>query len=242
MRRPNSLSWLTIFGFGLAILPMVLVILSITLTIAQFAEEGQSSILRAVALSDSANRMANAVRSMERYGLQYTVLQDSALLVLFQQSYTNYQQVCKRFVAAGPSAADQARLQRLNENLAKARRALPLTALEGGHGSLDRYFNASSREMQQLQEDVNHGISAQVQQLGDRALQIKRLTLFEVLLALPLTIAVAVFFIFLITRPIKRLDRAITGLGDGDLESSIQVNGPKDIAALGDRLEWLRQR
>jgi two-component system sensor histidine kinase GlrK len=242
MRRPNSLSWLTIFGFGLAILPMVLVIVSITLTIAQFAEEGQSGILRAVALSDSANRMANAVRSMERYGLQYTVLQDSALLVLFQQSYTDYLQVYKRFVAAGPSAADRARLQRLNENLAKARRALPLTALEGGHGSLDRYFNASSREMQQLQEDVNHGISAQVQQLGDRALQIKRLTLLEVLLALPLTIAVAVFFIFLITRPIKRLDHAITGLGDGDLESSIQVNGPKDIAALGDRLEWLRQR
>ena len=242
MKRPNSLSWLTVFGFGLAIVPMVLVIVSITLTIARFAEEGQSSILRAVALSDSANRMANAVRSMERYGLQYTVLQDSALLVLFQQSFEEYQQVSRHFAAAGPSAVDQKRLRHLDENLAKARRALPLAALEGGRGNLDQDFSTASREMQQLQEDVNDGISAQVKHLGDRALQIKRLTLYEVLLALPLTIVVAIFFIILITRPIKRLDRAISSLGDGDLASSIQVSGPKDIAALGDRLEWLRQR
>ena len=241
MKRPNSLSWLTVFGFGLAIVPLVLVIVSITLTISRFAEEGQSSILRAVALSDSANRMANAVRSMERYGLQYTVLQDSALLVLFQQSFEEYQQVSKRFAAAGPNVVDQKRLHRLDENLAKARRALPLAALEGGRGSLDQNFSTASREMQQLQEDVNDGISAQVKHLGDRALKIKRLTLYEVLLALPLTIVVAIFFIILITRPIKRLDRAISSLGDGDLASPIQVNGPKDIAALGDRLEWLRQ-
>ena len=241
MKRPNSLSWLTVFGFGLAIVPLVLVIVSITLTIARFAEEGQSSILRAVALSDSANRMANAVRSMERYGLQYTVLQDSALLVLFQQSFDEYQQVSKRFAAAGPSKVDQRRLRHLNENLAKARRALPLAALEGGRGTLDQDFSTASHEMQQLQEDVNDGISAQVKHLGDRALQIKRLTLYEVLLALPLTIVVAIFFIILITRPIKRLDRAISGLGDGDLSSNIEVSGPKDIAALGDRLEWLRK-
>ncbi|MCE5393020.1 MAG: HAMP domain-containing protein [Acidithiobacillus sp.] len=241
MSRPSSISWLTVFGFGLAIIPLVLVIVSITLTIARFAEEGQSSILRAVALSDSANRMNDAVRSMERYGLQYSVLQDSALLVLFQQSYEQYRQVSARFTRAGPSPADQQHLAHLNQYLQQARRNLPLAALEDSRSRLEENFSAANREMQRLQEDVNDGISAQVRELGDRALQIKRQTLVEVLLALPLTIGVAVLFIVLITRPIKRLDRAITALGDGDLDSPIAVSGPKDIAALGDRLEWLRQ-
>lgn len=112
--RPNSISRLVVVGFGLAIIPLVLVIVSVTIAIAHFAEEGQAGILRAVALSDSANRMSSAVRSMERYGLQYTVLQDSALLVLFQQSYEEYRDVSARFRKAAPTKTDLARLNRLD--------------------------------------------------------------------------------------------------------------------------------
>ncbi len=242
IRRPSSISRLVVFGFGLAIIPLVLVIASVTIAIARFAEEGQSSILHAVALSDSANRMSNAVRSMERYGLQYTVLQNSALLVLFQQSYEDYQKISRSFLAAGPSAVDQARLARLNSNLQRVQQMLPLAALEDNRQGLDHHFSLASHEVQGLQNDVNNGISAEVASLGSRALDIKRLTMLEVLLVLPLSIAVAIFFIILITRPVQRLDQAITGLGDGDLDTPIRVNGPKDIAGLGDRLEWLRLR
>jgi len=105
--RPSSISKLVVFGFGLAIVPLVLVIVSVTLSIAHFAEQGQVSILRAVAMSDAANRMNNAVRSMERYGLQYTVLQDQALLVLYDQSFSEYQKASTQFAAAGPSPVDR---------------------------------------------------------------------------------------------------------------------------------------
>ena len=100
--RPSSISKLVVFGFGLAIVPLVLVIVSVTLSIAHFAEQGQVSILRAVAMSDAANRMNNAVRSMERYGLQYTVLQDQALLVLYDQSFSEYQKASTHFADFGP--------------------------------------------------------------------------------------------------------------------------------------------
>jgi len=240
--RPNSISRLVVVGFGLAIIPLVLVIVSVTIAIAHFAEEGQAGILRAVALSDSANRMSSAVRSMERYGLQYTVLQDSALLVLFQQSYEEYRDVSARFRKAAPTKTDLARLNRLDAHLRQARRLLPVAALEGNRSALESEFSHANGEVQRLQSDVNDGISSEVAKLGTRALAIKRLTILEVLLVLPLSIAVALFFIVLITRPIRRLDHAITGLGAGDLDSPIRVNGPRDIASLGDRLEWLRQR
>ncbi len=240
--RPSSISKLVVFGFSLAIVPLVLVIVSVTFSIAHFAEQGQVSILRAVAMSDAANRMNNAVRSMERYGLQYTVLQDQALLVLYDQSFSEYKRASSQFAAAGPSLADQARLHRLADHLARARQLLPLVSLEGNRSALESDFSRASGEAQRLQSDVNEGISIEVGKLGTRALAIKRLTIFEVLLVLPLSIAVAILFIILITRPVRRLDQAVSGLGDGDLESPIAVKGPKDIASLGDRLEWLRQR
>ncbi|MFA7496054.1 MAG: ATP-binding protein [Acidithiobacillus sp.] len=240
--RPSSISKLVVFGFGLAIVPLVLVIVSVTISIAHFAEQGQVSILRAVAMSDAANRMNNAVRSMERYGLQYTVLQDQALLVLYDQSFAEYQKSSDRFAAAGPSPVDKQRLHRLEENLTRARQLLPLVSLEGNRSALESDFSRASGEAQRLQSDVNEGISTEVGKLGTRALAIKRLTIMEVLLVLPLSIAVAILFIILITRPVRRLDQAVSGLGDGDLETPIAVQGPKDIANLGDRLEWLRNR
>ncbi|MHB8367912.1 MAG: HAMP domain-containing protein, partial [Acidithiobacillus sp.] len=240
--RPSSISKLAVIGFGLAIVPLVLVIVSVTISIAHFAEQGQVSILRAVAMSDAANRMNNAVRSMERYGLQYTVLQDQALLVLYDQSFTEYKKSSTQFAAAGPSPVDRQRLERLATHLSRARRLLPLVSLEGNRSALESDFSRTSAEAQHLQSDVNEGISTEVAKLGTRALAIKRLTVVEVLLVLPLSIAFAILFIVLITRPIRRLDQAVSGLGDGDLETPIAVQGPRDIASLGDRLEWLRNR
>ena len=240
--RPSSISKLAVIGFGLAIVPLVLVIVSVTISIAHFAEQGQVSILRAVAMSDAANRMNNAVRSMERYGLQYTVLQDQALLVLYDQSFTEYKKSSAQFAAAGPSPVDRQRLERLATHLSRARRLLPLVSLEGNRSALESDFSRTSAEAQHLQSDVNEGISTEVAKLGTRALAIKRLTVVEVLLVLPLSIAFAILFIVLITRPIRRLDQAVSGLGDGDLETPIAVQGPRDIASLGDRLEWLRNR
>ena len=240
--RPSSISKLAVIGFGLAIVPLVLVIVSVTISIAHFAEQGQVSILRAVAMSDAANRMNNAVRSMERYGLQYTVLQDQALLVLYDQSFTEYKKSSAQFAAAGPSLVDRQRLQRLAGHLARARQLLPLVSLEENRGALESDFSRASAEAQRLQSDVNEGISTEVAKLGTRALAIKRLTIMEVLLVLPLSVAFAILFIVLITRPIRRLDQAVSGLGDGDLETPIAVQGPRDIASLGDRLEWLRNR
>ncbi len=240
--RPSSISKLVVFGFGLAIVPLVLVIVSVTISIAHFAEQGQTSILRAVAMSNAANRMTNAVRSMERYGLQYTVLQDQALLVLYQQSYDDYKKAAAQFTAAAPSQSERQQLGSLDTKLLRARQLLPIVALEGNRSALESDFSRAGTAAQHLQTAVNEGISTEVGKLGTRALAIKRMTLMEVLLVLPLSITVAIFFIVLITRPIRRLDQAVSGLGDGDLETPIAVSGPRDIASVGERLEWLRTR
>ncbi|MDA0225732.1 MAG: HAMP domain-containing sensor histidine kinase, partial [Proteobacteria bacterium] len=57
-----------------------------------------------------------------------------------------------------------------------------------------------------------------------------------------LGIALAAALIQALTRPIARLEAAILRLGDGDFAKPIEVRGPEDLRALGERLDWLRQR
>ena len=44
------------------------------------------------------------------------------------------------------------------------------------------------------------------------------------------------------TRPLKRLENAIVGLGENRLDEVIEINGPADLALVGERLNWLRLR
>jgi len=44
------------------------------------------------------------------------------------------------------------------------------------------------------------------------------------------------------TRPLKRLEQAIVGLGENRLDASIAIAGPADLALIGERLNWLRLR
>nr|WP_240193591.1 HAMP domain-containing sensor histidine kinase [Desulfobulbus alkaliphilus] len=51
-----------------------------------------------------------------------------------------------------------------------------------------------------------------------------------------------VLFVVLIVKPVTQVDRSIERLGDGDFETPINVRGPRDLEAIGSKLDWLRKR
>jgi len=57
-----------------------------------------------------------------------------------------------------------------------------------------------------------------------------------------LAAALAVGFGVWLARPLRRLERAIVGLGENRLDEPIEVPGPPDIRSVGQQLEWLRLR
>ncbi len=76
------------------------------------------------------------------------------------------------------------------------------------------------------------------QQLKTSRQRLTRLVAVEVVLALLLAVAVGVW----LSRPFKRIERAILGLGENRLERPIQISGPADVRRLGRQLDWLRLR
>jgi two-component system sensor histidine kinase GlrK len=57
-----------------------------------------------------------------------------------------------------------------------------------------------------------------------------------------LTALLVTVFTFLLMRPIRQIDSAISQLGKGTFSKTIGVRGPTDLVNLGRQLEWLRVR
>jgi len=56
------------------------------------------------------------------------------------------------------------------------------------------------------------------------------------------SVLITILFMVLIFKPVKQLDKGIERLGAGDFTTPITVSGPRDLEALGTKLDWLRKR
>ena len=117
----------------------------------------------------------------------------------------------------------------------------PDTALER-----ERLLAQEFREL----EFVNNAISAQVQQaiqqrnksLEGRLDASRKYLTQQVSWAIALAVAMALAFGIWFTLPLRRLEDAIVGLGENRLDQAISIQGPADLALVGQRLDWLRLR
>ncbi len=85
-------------------------------------------------------------------------------------------------------------------------------------------------------------IDREAESLNARAGRAQQVLVALLAAALPLAAVLALAFAWLTARPVRELDAAIHRLGTPDLGAPVRVQGPRDIEALGERLEWLRRR
>jgi len=89
---------------------------------------------------------------------------------------------------------------------------------------------------------VQQGITDRNQALQN-ALEDKRSELVQQVLAAIVIAAVAALgFGVWLTRPLRQLKRAILALGENQLDTPIDIQGPADLRSLGQQIDWLRLR
>lgn len=72
--------------------------------------------------------------------------------------------------------------------------------------------------------------------------QNKKKLVWQTSVLISFTVLITIAFIALIFKPVKQIDKAIERLGEGDFSAPITVSGPRDLEALGNKLDWLRRR
>ena len=203
--------------------------------------QSRDNAARALALSGAAQSLRERSVSMERSARQSVVLDDRILRQRFRDEARDTTNILSRLAQEKIPAASELPWRAHLDTMLDLLTGPPDTALAREH--------QLAEEFQEL-ESINTTIAVQVQQaiqqrnqsLQDRLETSRQHLTQQVTWAIVLAVFMALAFGVWFTRPLKRLENAIVGLGENRLGQAIEINGPADLALVGEQLNWLRLR
>ncbi len=243
MLRPRSILQLVLIGFGGVTVPLLAALIVTVVFVRDLSQTGQQAIVRAADLVQESRVLLEQASAMERNGRQYLVLEDRALLDVYLQRRAQF-----RETLAAMRQLDLTNIQRslLNEleNLEGNlyRRLTQRTPADAATAFEPQEFAALTSLARGVLGESGQRVTANVVELNRSANRVYQLLVWETAALIPLAIALAALFAFLIVRPLRTLNSAIHRLGAGRFDEAVAVRGPSDLQTLGEQLEWMRRR
>lgn len=241
--RPRTLLGLTLVGLALVTLPLLIAIANAALQLGRLAAESEAVAAESATTSLEAQRITNLLTNLERNARQYLVLQENDHLALYDTDLSALKQSIDVLAALPQPPEVAAQLLRLAQISDATRAALDREEL--ADQALDIVIE-SFRAMYASAREIQHGMrvarNAQLAGLQASTRDAQQALMWQSGLLIPGTIVLIMFFLVVVGRPMRQVDRAIRELGSGDFSRPITVTGPRDIETLGRQLEWLRHR
>lgn len=180
---------------------------------------------------------------MERAARQYQVLKDKALLVAYSEARDKFHETIESLLTLSLDEQFRTQLEELNiqEQILFSEIQFNMVGSPAGKKAMDQFVDMSNRAKEVL-SGSHRIIDREVQVMYDLASSAQQLFVWFGLALIPAIILIVFGFSFLIAKPIRQINRAILGLGEGEFTRPIKVAGPKDLEFLGERLNWLRMR
>lgn len=109
-------------------------------------------------------------------------------------------------------------------------------------GSLDT-FVPFSRHVEGMRQATNLRIDQRLDAIRERAEQVQQRLWWQTGALVSSSLLLMLLFTRLIIRPVRQLERRILGIGSGHQDRLAgRVQGPAELVALGERLDWLTHR
>jgi two-component system, NtrC family, sensor histidine kinase GlrK len=93
-----------------------------------------------------------------------------------------------------------------------------------------------------LLASANRIVAAEAEQVPVYAQSLQSRLVWQVGGLLPITVVVAAWLFWIVSRPLKQVETAIARLGRGEFTQPVVIEGPRDLEEVGRRLDWLRLR
>ncbi len=237
LRYPKSFLALLLAGFVIVALPLILGLIADAISIERLAGQSQRAVYDAV-------RVTYGVRRVEAPLLTMRVAagMDPPARELYDKARTEFLKsldVLSPLTLAEDMRSEVAALRSAESgtlaSLAEPDKQLRARNVEAG-------FAEMTRASQSLMSMADQAISNEVDALRLYADRAGNRVFWQILSMIPAAILMIAGYIYLLMRPIRDLDRAITRLGQGKLAQRIRISGPHDIEQLGRQLDWLRTR
>lgn len=237
-----SIKKLTLLGFTLVALPLVLALIYSTTQVDLMSRQSAKAIFSVVALTKVNRELNEDQLKLERYASQYIVLKDmdirddyftqeAQVLTLINERLAVYNddklsQFSHEFTAVISVIGKLINAESINDNILEM---------------LQDEFVLLSELSQKIHSRSDELITQQANAIDKTANQISD-TMLVSLLIIPIALFIAVVFIYLITTPLKLLIAKIQSLEKGDFEKEIKLNSSPEIREIADALEVMRLR
>lgn len=238
---PKSFLKLLLIGFALAMLPLLFAFGNAALYLDRLADQSRSTVTQAVQATRTSRVLVEQLMLMERSARQYFVLHDVLMLDNYAHAHEKFNLSIKQ-LATLPIGQDQ---KHSLDKLAKRELALYHEVMAQvpeamSPVTLIAQFMDLSDQAQNILAENNRLIDRESAALAQTAERTQQMMFWQTLTLLPVALLVAIVITFLVAQPIRRMDAAIRRLGEGRYSDPISIDGPGDLRALGERLNWLR--
>lgn len=238
---PKSFLKLLLIGFALAMLPLLFAFGNAALYLDRLAEQSRSTVTQAVQATRTSRVLVEQLMLMERSARQYFVLHDVLMLDNYTHAHEKFNLSIQQ-LAALPIGQDQ---KHSLDKLAKRELALYHEVMAQAPEAMSpetliTQFMDLSDQAQHILAENNRLIDRESTALAQTAERTQQMMFWQTLTLLPVALLVVVVITFLVAQPIRRMDAAIRRLGEGQYSDPISIDGPGDLRALGERLDWLR--
>ena len=210
-------------------------------TLERVMAQSRVATASALLLTADARQLAELRVAMERSARQYIVLDDPSLLRGFTQAADDATKLLgemrRHDLPVELATQWVAQIEPIKDELGGPKASIQQRedALDESFRTLDRLDGQIAEAVRRLDDERSAALQTQ---LEDGRASVGTQVLGAIVLAALLALAFGVW----LTRPLKRLERAIAGLGENRMDHPVDIRGPSDMRSLGRRLEWLRLR
>lgn len=243
LRLPQTMSGLVIAACLLAATPLLMVTVIYVTMLGQLTAKGQALIHEGLRIERLGAELRRDLEDLERGGLHYLALGHADLLQVIERRRGAAEITLRQLRDGLPPATAEPHLQRLDAGLAAIAQSWTL------HLDDREALQQSMQLTHELSIEVDGLISRWRQSIDDRVLSLNRdsararqLNPLSLLALIALTSVLAYLSSRAVARPVRHLHRAIGTLGASDYSTPIRIVYPREMAVLGEKLEWLRGR
>lgn len=243
MRMSSSIRQLTLLGFLLVVLPLIIALITTVLQVDSLAVKLQKTVRDSAQAVEASRLITAQALSMERSAEQYGVLRDSVLL----ERYQSQRLLLTEAIARLSTLQLEQELSTQVEKLAQRESALHAQLLQwseqAGNNAQKLDANLKLAELvRPIPQAVTQMVAQDSESMTKQVERVQRMLLWQVIALIPLALLLAAVFSVLITRPLRNLGKAIRRLGAGEFTVPVTVSGPQDVRELGEQLDWMRVR
>lgn len=231
-------------GFALVAAPLLLAVVIGTAKVRNLSDSSTALVRTGVEATHYSQQLFQQIASIERHAKLYQVLTDAALLQVYRDSRERLLMTVDSIEAVADDPVRATHLAALRNALARVDAGLLSTLeptpelLRDAVNAIPSMWEAAFALSSATSEQIETGLSRVQSETAET-----QQYLFWLSAGLILLTAVLVgLFTYVIMRPIRQIDSAISQLGKGTFSKQIAVRGPSDLEDLGRQLEWLRVR